>query len=357
MKKLLRFLTSRVVLVTLLIALQLGLLSYVVLYLSVHALPVYVLTQCISLLLVVWVVSREDNPSYKLAWVITILALPIFGGLFYLIFGSKRLSRALKKRVVEFNCTTAGQIQVDSGVAGELEEASPSLGVQARYLKNGSGFPVWKNTLADYYPLGEDFWPALLLALQSAQRFILLEYFILQEGEMWISVLNILREKAAQGVEVLLLYDDVGCIQTLPPGYDQTLKELGLQVTVFNPYRPHLNMVMNYRDHRKICVVDGNIGFCGGINLADEYINAFEKHGHWKDTAVRLEGGWGVEPDPDVPEPVAVQQPPGAAGFFPVCAHPFLYRRGRLCPTLWGQPPGQHEHLRERLSPDDQPGQ
>lgn len=109
MKKLLRFLTSRVVLVTLLIALQLGLLSYVVLYLSVHALPVYVLTQCISLLLLVWVVSREDNPSYKLAWVITILALPIFGGLFYLIFGSKRLSRALKKRVVEFNCTTAGR--------------------------------------------------------------------------------------------------------------------------------------------------------------------------------------------------------------------------------------------------------
>ena len=357
MKKLLRFLTSRVVLVTLLIALQLGLLSYVVLYLSVHALPVYVLTQCISLLLVVWVVSREDNPSYKLAWVITILALPIFGGLFYLIFGSKRLSRALKKRVVEFNCTTAGQIQVDSGVAGELEEASPSLGVQARYLKNGSGFPVWKNTLADYYPLGEDFWPALLLALQSAQRFILLEYFILQEGEMWNSVLNILREKAAQGVEVLLLYDDVGCIQTLPPGYDQTLKELGLQVTVFNPYRPHLNMVMNYRDHRKICVVDGNIGFCGGINLADEYINAFEKHGHWKDTAVRLEGDgvWNLtlmflslwqfsnpQEQRDFSQYVPTHSCTAAAGFVP---------------TLWGQPPGQHEHLRERLSPDDQPGQ
>ncbi len=290
MKKLLHFLTSRVVLVTLLIVLQFALLAYVVLYLSVHALPVYVLMQCISLLLVVWVISREDNPSYKLAWVVTILALPIFGGLFYLIFGSKRLSRSLKKQVVEFNCTTARHIHVDSGVAGELEEISPSLGAQARYLKNGSGFPVWKDTLADYYPLGEDFWPALLLALQSAQRFILLEYFILQEGEMWNSVLNILREKAAQGVEVLLLYDDMGCIQTLPPGYDRTLREMGLQVTVFNPYRPHLNMVMNYRDHRKICVVDGNIGFCGGINLADEYINAFDKHGHWKDTAVRLEG-------------------------------------------------------------------
>lgn len=150
---------------------------------------------------------------------------------------------------------------------------------------------------------------------------------------------NILREKAAQGVEVLLLYDDVGCIQTLPPGYDQTLKELGLQVTVFNPYRPHLNMVMNYRDHRKICVVDGNIGFCGGINLADEYINAFEKHGHWKDTAVRLEGDGGVEPDPDVPEPVAVQQPPGATGFFPVCAHPFLYRRGPALSNPLGTAP------------------
>lgn len=290
MKKLLRFLTSRVVLVTLLILFQFSLLAYGLMYLSVHALPLYVLMQFLSILLVVWIVSTGDNPSYKLAWVITILALPVFGGLFYLIFGSKRLTRSLKRRVTDFYCTTAGQIQVDSGVAGELEEASPPLGVQARYIKNGSGFPVWKNTQVDYYPLGEDFWPALLGALQSAERFIFLEYFILQEGEMWNSVLNILREKAAQGVEVLLLYDDVGCIQTLPAGYDQVLREFGIQVTVFNPYRPHLNMVMNYRDHRKTCVVDGNIGFCGGINLADEYINAFEKHGHWKDTAVRLEG-------------------------------------------------------------------
>ena len=290
MKKLLRFLTSRVVLVTLLIALQLGLLSYVVLYLSVHALPVYVLTQCISLLLVVWVVSREDNPSYKLAWVITILALPIFGGLFYLIFGSKRLSRALKKRVVEFNCTTAGQIQVDSGVAGELEEASPSLGVQARYLKNGSGFPVWKNTLADYYPLGEDFWPALLLALQSAQRFILLEYFIVQHGKMWDSILKILENKRAHGVEVRILYDDVGCVATLPALYADYLRQKGFQVGVFNPFRPRLNAATNYRDHRKICVIDGNVGFTGGINLADEYINQKEKYGHWKDTAVLLRG-------------------------------------------------------------------
>lgn len=296
MKQLLSLLTSRVAIVTSLILLQFGMLFCVIFYFTAHALPVYFLLDLISIILVVWIVSRGDNPSYKLAWVITILALPIFGGLFYLVFGSKRMPDSLKKRTLDFYCSTAGKIHVDSGIASELDDVSLSMGTQARYIKNVSGFPVWKNTQASYYPLGEDFWPALLKAISQAQRFIFLEYFIIQEGEMWNSVLELLRQKISQGVEVLLMYDDVGCIQTLPSKYHQTLRDLGIQVTVFNPYRPHLNMAMNYRDHRKICVVDGNIGFCGGINLADEYINAYVKYGHWKDTAVELrgEGVWNL---------------------------------------------------------------
>ena len=178
----------------------------------------------------------------------------------------------------------------DEPCAGELITNDPQLGLVSNYITRTTGSPVWKNTQAQYLPIGETMWARLREELPKAKRFIFMEYFILEEGEMWEPIFEILKQKAAEGVEVRFMYDDLGSIMTLPVNYDVQLRNAGIQCAVFNPFKPHLNATMNYRDHRKITVIDGNVGFCGGINIADEYINAYEKHGHWKDTGVRVTG-------------------------------------------------------------------
>ena len=153
-----------------------------------------------------------------------------------------------------------------------------------------SGFSIFKNTQVEYFPLGEGQVCPSSGGAEKGQAFHLYGYFIVQEGKMWTPSLKFLKEKVKEGVDVRFMYDDLGCIQTVPSNYYMVLAAAGIKVSVFNPFRPQFNMQMNYRDHRKICVIDGNVGFTGGINLADEYINAYPKHGHWKDTAVMLTG-------------------------------------------------------------------
>lgn len=161
---------------------------------------------------------------------------------------------------------------------------------QVQYIQKYAYSPVYKNTYTEYLPIGEVKFERLKEELAKARHYIFLEYFIVQEGVMWDAILEILKEKVKQGVEVRMIYDDMGCIMTLPYRYDRRLEALGIQCCVFNPFVPVLTSRLNNRDHRKICVIDGHTGFTGGINLADEYINAYEKHGHWKDTAVLLRG-------------------------------------------------------------------
>ena len=290
MKKLIKFLFSRLVIVCLLIGVQFAFVVYLLMFLGQAQIYVAWALQLGSLAVVLWIISKQDNPSYKLAWCIPILMFPLFGGFFYLMFGNKRLSR---KTIQEMEAYAQEQQHSFGGcaqISRELISESPMLYRQSEYIARISGFPVCKGTQAEYYPLGEDLLPALLDELEKAERFILMEYFIIQPGKMWDPILELLRRKAAQGVEVKLMYDDLGTIQTVPSGYEKTLRDMGLEVQVFNPMRPRLSSAMNYRDHRKITVIDGNVGFCGGINLADEYINAYPKHGHWKDTAVLLRG-------------------------------------------------------------------
>ena len=152
------------------------------------------------------------------------------------------------------------------------------------------GYPIYKNTSVKYFPLGEYKFEELKKQLEKAKRFIFLEYFIVEEGFMWNSILEILEEKAKQGVDVRLIYDDVGCIVTLPHNYKNTLEAKGIKCKVFNPVKPFFTRRLNNRDHRKIVVIDGDVGFTGGINLADEYINEYEKHGYWKDAGIMLKG-------------------------------------------------------------------
>ena len=157
-------------------------------------------------------------------------------------------------------------------------------------MQEFAGFPIFDATNARYFSPGEQFVEPFLTELRKAQKYIFLEYFIVEEGVVWNSVLEILKEKAAQGVEVRLLYDDIGCFLTLPKNYAKQLEEYGIQCMTFNPFRPILSVMQNNRDHRKITSIDGKVAFTGGINLADEYANIIEKHGYWKDSAIMVEG-------------------------------------------------------------------
>lgn len=293
-KRLFRLISSRLFIVALLILVQFLFLLGVMVYLGTGAYWVTHLFNIISILVVLWILSKGDNPSFKIAWIIIIMAVPLLGGIFYLMFGNKRISRWMQRQIGEYSAIISRTQQMErsdhEACVEQLAQADPMQAREAQYIYNMSRLPLTTNTRCTYLPLGEDLFAELLRQLPQARRFIFLEYFIIQEGQMWDSILEILEQKVREGVEVRLLYDDMGCIQTLPNRYELFLRTKGIKVGVFNPFRPRLTSSTNYRDHRKICVIDGNVGFTGGINLADEYINARERFGHWKDTAVMLEG-------------------------------------------------------------------
>lgn len=244
----------------------------------------------ISILSVLYIVSKRDKGAYKTAWAILILAFPLFGGLLYLLFNYQSSTKRFAKDILHVQAKAEPLYLLNGNDYPAAIHALPGHLSQIRYLQNFAGFPIYANTATHYLTPGEKKLEALLEELQKAENYIFLEYFIVQEGVMWNSILEVLKEKAAQGVLVRLIYDDMGCFLTLPENYPNQLRQLRIQCAVFNPFRPFLSAKQNNRDHRKIAVIDGKVAFTGGINLADEYINAIEKHGHWKDAAIMLEG-------------------------------------------------------------------
>lgn len=232
----------------------------------------------------------EEKGAFKIGWILLILLLPLFGITLYLMFNKQYATRAFN-RSVERSCREVAQ-----AYELPLKEAAPQAdSPQARYLQR-CGFPLYGRTDTRFLPLGEEAFAQMLEAMEQARHYIFLEFFIIEEGKMWNTILEVLKRKAAQGVTVRMIYDDLGCFFLLPADYPRTLEKWGIQCAPFNPFRPVLTTKQNNRDHRKILSVDGKVAFTGGINLADEYINQVVKFGHWKDTAVRLEGhgAWGL---------------------------------------------------------------
>jgi len=245
----------------------------------------------LSVLSVVWIVGSRSNPGYKMGWIIIVLALVPFGSLAYILLGGNRMSPFNQRRLR----TMERRMRQHLGAECERSASLASLlgedaGCMARYLERTSWCPVYGNTDVKYYPLGDDCYQDILDALRSAKRYIFIEYFIIEEGKLWNSVVEILEEKAAQGVEIRVIYDDVGSMFTLPANYPAQLEKKGIHCRVFNRLVPVLSLRQNNRDHRKYMIVDGRVAFTGGINMADEYINVKPRFGHWKDSAVRLEG-------------------------------------------------------------------
>lgn len=290
MKKLLKFLTGRLFITCIFILFQILFLLIGAIYFVNNFYLYYLGMMFISFLLVVGIVNDESNATFKIAWIIPMLVFPIFGAPLYLIFGRKNVNSRIKKRFSHFQYSVKGVLSENSEVMARLNYENPDIARQFRYVQNTAIAPVYLGTKTLYFPSGEEYFAKVCEELEKAERFIFIEYFIIAKGVMWDTILEILKRKAKEGVEIKLMYDDMGTIQLLPTNYHEKMKKLGFEVTIFNRFRASLDSFLNYRDHRKILVIDGNVGFTGGINLADEYINVINRHGHWKDTGVMIEG-------------------------------------------------------------------
>lgn len=243
----------------------------------------------ISLAVVVYIINRRENASFKLAWAVPILLFPAFGGIMYIFMQGRGSIFRFKKRIETVEDEIISCYKDEKDASDTFIASHPDRRSLTEYLKS-SGFPMYAGTEAVYFPSGEDMYKELLPRLREAKEYIFMEFFIVHEGQMWDSILEILKEKAAQGVDVRLIYDGMGSITTLPRKYDRTLRSYGIKCRVFNPFVPVISTMQNNRDHRKIVAIDGKVGFTGGVNLADEYINAVTKYGKWKDAAIMVTG-------------------------------------------------------------------
>ena len=240
--------------------------------------------------MVLYLLNSGFDPTAKITWLILIMLAPLFGAFMLLYTRTDFGHRAIKKRLEILYDETNQSLKQDPEIMHELAIANPESVSLSKYLRRSGCFPVYKNTKVKYFPLGEDKFEELLKQLEKAEHFIFLEYFIVAEGLMWGNVLDILARKVREGVDVRIMYDGTCEFSTLPHDYPKRLQKLGIKCKMFSPVTPFISTHYNYRDHRKILVIDGHTAFTGGINLADEYINKSVRFGHWKDTAVMLQG-------------------------------------------------------------------
>ena len=237
---------------------------------------------------VIRIIASDDNPDYKVPWLLFVLIVPLAGFMLYFLFYSRRLQKRFIKRLDNLKSHTYEQD--DSELFTKLREENPVAAAQANMLCKIAETHMFTNTKQEYFPLGEDMYQRMLTDLKAAEKFIYMYYFIIEEGKFWNSILDILKAKAASGVEVKVLYDDIGCMMTLPGDYHKILKGYGIEAVPFSRLQGNADSEFNNRSHRKITVIDGKVGYTGGVNIADEYINEIVRFGHWKDTALRLEG-------------------------------------------------------------------
>ena len=286
-------------------------------------------TLLVTAAMMVYLLNQDMDNSVRITWLVVTALAPVLGVPLFWYTKADIGHRVLRKRLMELEGQTRAQLPQDERAVRRLEAEDPGAASLTRYLRGrGGGFPVYQNTAVTYFPGGEAKFEELLHQLETAKKYIFLEYFIIEEGLMWGRVLEVLARKAAQGVDVRVMYDGTCEFSTLPRDYPKRLEALGIRCKVFSPVTPFVSTHYNYRDHRKILVIDGRVGFTGGVNLADEYINHVKKYGRWKDAAVMLEGEgvrsmtalflqmWGILQQPEfeqfLTDPIPAER---AAGF------------------------------------------
>ncbi len=289
-RKLLRIIFGRTAFVVMSLLLQISILLAGFRFLSHYMVYIYGGFTLLSAFVILYVVNKDENPSFKLAWIIPITVIPVFGTLLYLFLELQWEGKIINRKLRENISDTQPYLKQNPRYMEQLAKTSRSNANLAAYIENSGSYPVYGNTNVKYYPVGEEMFEDMKKELEKAKRFIFMEYFIVERGEMWDSLLEILERKVQEGVEVRFMYDGMCCLVLLPYSYPRELRAKGLKAKMFAPIRPALSTYQNNRDLRKILVIDGHTAFTGGINLADEYINRKVRFGHWKDTGIMVKG-------------------------------------------------------------------
>ncbi len=291
MRKFLQRALNRVVITALLVLLQIAFFLITLLRLGNYYVWVSMVLRFITFWAVIYIIWKPNNPAVKLAWVVPILVFPLFGGMLYLCYGHVIVPKKLRDSMERTDKLVRKSLVQDSKIMKDLKRQDPAAANQSGYIASYAATPVWDQTATSFFADGRPWWESLLADLEKAEHFIFLEFFIIKEGKMWDAVLDILERKVKEGVEVRLIYDDIGCVFLLPKYYDRVLEKKGIKCVAFNRLVPFMSLVLNNRDHRKIVVIDGKMAYTGGINLSDEYVNFEHPYGdHWKDTGIRVEG-------------------------------------------------------------------
>ncbi len=285
-----RVLFRRRVFVSALVILQIALIILFIAASSIASQIVGISLTGISVFVCLYIVGKREKPAYKLIWIFLILMFPVFGGITYILFYTQSNPRKLIKRINKTLEDTQPFFLLPEHVLPELEQTGAPCVPQARYLQDYVGFPVYKHTQTEFFNSGESFFQRLLIELEKAEHYIFMEFFIIREGYMLKSILSILEKKAAAGMDVRIMYDDLGCFLSLPINFKEYLEKRNIKCKIVNPFRPIVSSLQNNRDHRKIVSIDGKAAFTGGMNIGDEYINTVEKYGHWKDSAILIQG-------------------------------------------------------------------
>lgn len=299
MKKFFRFFLGRLFWIGLIVILEIAFIIFLVLFfneiLEILSVYFYYLTTIIifafDLIVMIYIINTTANSSYKITWLFIVGLFSFIGIAIYLMFGNKNTTKRMINKIGPIKNATR-QIQISPRIEEELSANSDSLEALkiAKYIQNESGSPIYDHTETTFFKNGEDFWPVVLKELKNAKHYIFMEYFIIEKGEFFDSILDILKEKAKEGLDVRLMYDDLGSISTLPTSFPRKMEAVGIKCVAYNRFKPFVNVKVNNRDHRKILVIDGYIGFTGGLNLADEYVNKKVRFGYWKDNAIMLKG-------------------------------------------------------------------
>ena len=269
------------------------LLLQVLIYVAIvekYYMPLSIVSSVFSIFLIIFIVNRNYNPAFKIAWILVIVAIPVFGCLIFLISRVQITRKFFNHFIIEKFEETRPFLKQSDITIDEIKQDNKYISNIATYVYKYAGYPIYSGTTTEYLSIGELFFADLKQELSKAEHFIFMEFFIIDRGVMWKEILDILIDKAKNGVDVRLIYDGMGSQIILPYNYDKKLERLGIKCKIFNPFVPMLSSIQNNRDHRKVIVIDGHTAYTGGVNLADEYINRKVRFGHWKDTAIKLHG-------------------------------------------------------------------
>ena len=290
MKKIFKILFSRLFFGAIFIILQVGVMVAALYYFRDTYAQVQTFFTALSIITVLYIINQDGSSAFKIAWILPIVFLPLFGIPLYILFGKKRIPERKLERVSGMYLRYKAAMAPLLSESGDEPAMDEDARLQSAYLEKCASSPRFTQTETTYYPLGDVMFPAMLEELEKAEKYIFMEFFIIEPGIMWDSILDVLRRKAAQGLDVRLIYDDMACIMRLPRDYAERMESVGIRCCTFHRFQPVPTGTLNNRDHRKICCIDGVTAFTGGVNLADEYINKRERFGHWLDCGIKVRG-------------------------------------------------------------------